>query len=295
MPEVTIRPATEADLAGIAAIAAATGQPDDWGGANPAYIRHLMAHGEVLVAQAGQGVAGFGATERIGTGPDAPVMLCDLFVDPAAHGQGLGRALLRRLWLDPAPRLTFSSLHANAIPLYTSFGLDAWWPLLYLRGEASWLARPPGWQVIIVAASLAAAIELGWTGADRTADYLAWATAGGIGVQVSLRGTVLAAGVVTAGGAERGLQHLAVAPGTDDQVATAAVLSILAALDEVAPPRPEPAGASGRRALACLPAPHPAVRPLLAAGWRFDEFDLFMATDPGLLEARRAVLSPAQA
>jgi hypothetical protein len=45
----------------------------------------------------------------------------------------------------------------------------------------------------------------------------------------------------------------------------------------------------------CLPAPHPAVRALLAAGWRFDEFDLFMASEPELLDPRRAVPSPAQA
>jgi hypothetical protein len=45
----------------------------------------------------------------------------------------------------------------------------------------------------------------------------------------------------------------------------------------------------------CLPAPHPAVRALLAAGWRFDEFDLFMATEAGRLDARRAVPSPALA
>jgi hypothetical protein len=45
----------------------------------------------------------------------------------------------------------------------------------------------------------------------------------------------------------------------------------------------------------CLPAPHPAVRALLAAGWQFDEFDLFMASEPGLLDPRRAVPSPGQA
>jgi len=46
---------------------------------------------------------------------------------------------------------------------------------------------------------------------------------------------------------------------------------------------------------ACLPAPHPAVRPLLAQGWRFEEFDLFMASEPDLLDPRRTVPSPALA
>ena len=51
----------------------------------------------------------------------------------------------------------------------------------------------------------------------------------------------------------------------------------------------------GGRARVCLPAPHPAVRALLAAGWRVGEFDLFMATELDLLDPRRAVPSPALA
>ena len=54
-------------------------------------------------------------------------------------------------------------------------------------------------------------------------------------------------------------------------------------------------GPESEMAHVCLPAPHPAVRALLAAGWHFDEFDLFMATEPGLVDARRAVPSPALA
>ena len=45
----------------------------------------------------------------------------------------------------------------------------------------------------------------------------------------------------------------------------------------------------------CLPAPHPAVRALLAAGWHNDDLDLYMATEPDLLDPRRAVPSPALA
>ena len=35
------------------------------------------------------------------------------------------------------------------------------------------------------------------------------------------------------------------------------------------------------RARVCLPGPHPAVRPLFAAGWRHGDSDVFMASDPG--------------
>jgi acyl-CoA synthetase (AMP-forming)/AMP-acid ligase II len=40
---------------------------------------------------------------------------------------------------------------------------------------------------------------------------------------------------------------------------------------------------------------HPAARPLLVAGWRNDFLDVYMATEPGLLDPRRAVPSPALA
>ena len=78
-----------------------------------------------------------------------------------------------------------------------------------------------------------------------------------------------------------GIVHLAVAPGCGDAEARDAVLAVLAGLD---PP--------GGRARVSLPAPHPAARPLLTAGWRNEDLDLYMATEPGLLDPRRAVPSP---
>jgi hypothetical protein len=74
-------------------------------------------------------------------------------------------------------------------------------------------------------------------------------------------------------------------PAVDDGTAAGVVLQMLAQL----------AGPAAHPAHVYLPAPHPAVRPLLAAGWQFDEFDLFMATAPDLLDPRRAVPSPGQA
>jgi hypothetical protein len=99
-----------------------------------------------------------------------------------------------------------------------------------------------------------------------------------------LGGQALAAGTAAGAGAEYGIVHLALAPVAGDAEARDAVLAVLASL--------VPHGAPGRRARVCLPAPHPATRPLLAAGWRNECFDLFMATDPGLLDPRRAVPSP---
>jgi len=281
----TIRDATAADTDAIGRIAVATGQDEEWAGADPAYVGHLLAHGRLVVAEQEGAVAGFGATLRIGTGAAAITMLCDLFVDPRCHGLGLGQAMLGVLWPDGTPRMTFSSLHAHALPLYARYGLDAWWPLLYLSGDVTALRAPAGWSVALASAGEVAGLERRWTGIDRTADHQAWAARpGGQPVLAGRDGQAAAAGTVGGAGAEYGLIHLALSPTSGDAEARDAVLAVLASLD---PPR--------GRARVCLPAPHPAVRALLAAGWRNDDLDLYMATEPGLLDPRRAVPSPSLA
>lgn len=95
---IEVRAAVVADLPQIAAVALATGQDEEWAGADPAYMTHLLAHGSVVVAVTAGSVVGFGATRQLGSGPDAVSMLCDLFVRPQAHGSGYGRAMLDRLW-----------------------------------------------------------------------------------------------------------------------------------------------------------------------------------------------------
>jgi GNAT superfamily N-acetyltransferase len=283
MTDISIRTALPEDTDAIARIAIATGQDEEWAGADPAYVRHLLAHAHLVIAEHGGTAAGFGATIQIGAGPAAITMLCDLFVDPRSHGLGLGRAMLAALWYDGTPRMTFSSLHAHALPLYTRYGLDAWWPLLYLAGDVTALAAPAGWAVTPVTAGEVGGLERRWTGIDRTADHEAWtARPGGQPVLAERGGQPLAAGTVGGAGAEYGIVHLALAPACGDAEARDAVRAVLAGLD---PP--------GGRARVCLPGPHPAARPLLAAGWHNDGLDVYMTTDPGLLDPRRAVPSPA--
>ncbi|WP_285706212.1 GNAT family N-acetyltransferase [Microtetraspora sp. NBRC 16547] len=290
MTNLDIRDATANDLDAIAEVAIATGQDEEWSGADPAYIGHLLAHGRVVVAERHGKVTGFGATRRIGDGPDAVTMLCDLFVDPGAHGRGAGNAMLATLWQDTPRRMTFSSLHAHALPLYTRSGLDAWWPLLYLGGDVRALHLPSGWTVSEARPDEVAESERRWTGVDRAADHAAWAARpGGRSVLAARDGAVVAAAAVAGTGPEYGIVHMAVEPGAGphaarDNAARDAVVAVLASLD---PP--------GGRARVCLPAPHAATRALLSAGWRSDSMDVFMATDPGLLDPRRSVPSPALA
>ena len=283
MRKIETRDATTADLGAIASVATATGQVEEWSGSDPAYVTHLLAQGTVMVAESADGVTGFGATRRIGDGPGAVTMLCDLFVDPQFHGLGIGQALLAGLWEPGTPRMTFSSLHAHAVPVYTRAGLDAWWPLLYLGGNVRVLPRPDGWTVTASSPALVAALEAEWTGIDRAADHRAWAARPGGEPVIAQRGAeALAAGTVAGVDAEYGIAHLALSPAAGDAEAVAAILAVLTSLN---PP--------DGRARVYLPAPHPAIRPLLAAGWHVDFMDLFMATSPRLLDPHRAVPSPA--
>ena len=285
MTDVHVRDATRGDVDAIAAVAIATDQVEEWSGSDPAYVTHLLAEGRVMVAERAGGVTGFGATRRLGTGSGAVTMLCDLFVDPRFHGHGIGQALLAALWEAGTPRMTFSSLHAHAVPVYTRAGLDAWWPLLYLGGNVRVLRRQGGWTVTTPSPAEVAALEAEWTGIDRAADHRAWAARPGGQPVIARRGAeTRAAGTVAGVGAEYGIAHLALSPAAGDGEAADAILAVLASLN---PP--------DGRARVCLPAPHPATRPLLAAGWHIDFMDMFMATSPGLLDARRAVPSPAMA
>jgi GNAT superfamily N-acetyltransferase len=285
MTGTDIRAANAADVPAIGQVAMATGQDEEWSGSDPAYVAWLLANGRLLVAVRDGALAGFGATRRIGAGPAAVSMLCDLFVHPDAHGLGMGQAVLAELWRDEPRRMTFSSLHPHALPLYTRFGVDAWWPLLYLAGPVAALRAPDGWSVSVSGPAEVAAAELGWTGVDRAADHRAWAARPhGFPASVLRDGALVAAGTAAGDGDEFGIVHLAIAPGVTDDTARDAVLTLLASLD-----------APDGRAMVCLPAPHPAVRPLLGAGWRVRDKDLYMASEPDLLDARRAVPSPSAA
>jgi GNAT superfamily N-acetyltransferase len=284
MPPV-VRTAETADLQAIIGIAMATGQDEDWNEVYPAYIGHLMTHGSLLVAERAGVVTGFGATLPIGRGAREITMLTDLFVHPLAHGTGTGRAILGKLWTGDQRRMTFSSLHANALPLYTSFGVDAWWPLLYLRGDVRHLPMPPGWSVAPSEPDRVGALELHWTGTDRTREHRFWAGwPAGRAIVAASNGQPIAAGTIGGAGAEFGICHLSADPRIGDDQARDAVIAVLSWL------APDHGGAR-----VCLPGPHPATRALLRTGWRVEEFDLHMTSEPGLIDPRRLVPSSALA
>jgi GNAT superfamily N-acetyltransferase len=245
------RAATRGDAAGVARLSAAVGQTGPGTGADERYVELLLANGIVVVAADGDTVLGWGALRLLRAGS----VLTDLFVDPARHGAGIGAAILGKLWPDPATpaRLTFSSQHVNALPLYLRFGLRPVWPLLYLAGPRARLPET-AYRVEDVPIDKAAALEQRFGGGDRRADYDYWAGLPRhrvIAVQAS--GDAIGVGVL--GPAE--VVRLA---GSAD-AALAALRAVPA--DTVA---------------CCLPGPHPATTTLVGAGFRPTDYDLAMTT-----------------
>jgi GNAT superfamily N-acetyltransferase len=269
-----VRPVEDRDIPEVAKVAVANGEQSRGSGSDPRYVDHLRRHGEFLVAELDGTVVGYSGTRPIG---DA-TMLCDLFIDPAHHGSGIGRRLLDHALDGRAEIFTFSSQNPRAMPLYVRYGLVPRWPLLYLTGPPVAPAAPAV-RARVVPTERAAVTERELTGVDRRPDYAFWAAMpGGTGLIVELDGEPIAAGVGESADGSGVLRHLAVASGADAVTATVAAV----------------AGLGPSRVRACLPGPHPALRSLLTAGWRIEDYDHHMSTRDGLIDPRR-VLSPALA
>jgi len=253
-----VRSAQRSDVDGIREVSLATGQPDQESGADADYVNFLLATGAVVVAvDRAETVIGWGATKPTPCG----ILLSDLFVTPTQHGQGVGSNLLKAL-LPGGPAdtsFTFSSQHDAALPLYARAGLVPSWPLLYLTGEPT---RVPSGALSAerVDATAAARADAALTSAAvRSADYEHWTSRqSGVGLVIRNGDVVVAAGA----GKPGELPHLTCA---DPSQASAALFAALAALacDQVS---------------FCLPGPHPALRPLLQAGFRINDYDIAMST-----------------
>ena len=278
-PAPATRPATPDDLAGIRSILAEHGND----GPHPTvdivgpYVAHLIATGRTRVVDEGDRLVAFASTVETGHGRH----LTDLFVRDDRLGRGIGRPLLDAVFGDTWPRTTFASDDPRAMPLYIRAGMAPLWTMLYLGGTA---ANVPdagdGLTVEGAHAGGLAALEREWTGADRAVDHAFWASQAGADPFVVLdRGEIVAGGVGRArqAGPQRAVDRLLIRPGREP------VGPIFAALRRTA---------AGGPVLACLPGPNPAVRPLLEAGFRIEERDTYMASEPGLVDPARLLPNP---
>jgi putative acetyltransferase len=276
-----IRPARASDLPAIARISAANDEPvADPDRPGSRYLDHLLAHARLLVAESDAGVAGFAGAIDVPAG----WFLTDLFVDPAVHGQGIGRALLAEVFPEPGPRLTFSSADPRALPIYVRAGMSPWWPLLYVRPPSD-DRRPPeapgasGRQLTLelVDGDTASAVERALTGHDRAREWALWAARPGARPFLLLdAGRPAAVGAT----APPWLGRLVIGRAADP---VAAVLGAIAA------------ATTGPLAGLAIPGPHPATRVLLDLGWRIEGADTHMASGPDLLDPTRLLPDPSLA
>ena len=274
-----VRPATPGDIPEIRSILTEYGND----GPHPVhdivgpYLDHLTATGRTLVVPEDGKLAAFGSTIATGHGRH----LTDLFVRSERLGQGIGRPLLDALFADDWPRTTFASDDPRALPIYIRAGMSPFWPCLYLLGSAAVL---PDLDRSLATedtdSSWLAVLEQEWTGAERPVDHEFWARQADADPFVVMdEGEIVAGGYGRARqkGSERAMDRLLVRADRDP------IGPIVAALRRVA---------RGGNVLACLPGPNPAVAPLLEAGFRLEDRDTYMASEPDLVDPTRFLPNP---
>ncbi|HET9347285.1 MAG TPA: hypothetical protein VFO05_16450 [Candidatus Limnocylindrales bacterium] len=274
-----IRAATLEDLGEIRSILAEHDNDGPIEGADIVgpYVRHLIQVGRSLVVDEGSRLLAFGATVATGDGRH----LTDLFVRTDRLGGGLGRLLLDALFAGDWPRTTFASDDPRAMPIYIRAGMAPLWTCLYLQGTTD---RLPDADRRLTTESAdpdgLAELERTWTGRDRSADHGFWASQAEADPFV-----VLEAGEVVAGGYGRARQR-----------GPARAVDRLLIRPDREPLGPIVAGlrrtARGGQVLACLPGPNPAVRQLLEAGFRLEDRDTYMASEPDLVDPARLLPNP---
>ncbi|MEW5991302.1 MAG: GNAT family N-acetyltransferase [Chloroflexota bacterium] len=302
---IRVRPATRDDFEAIERVAAANDEPTTaprWPGY--LYLDHLLETATLLVAERDGKITGFAGAAIVG-GRRPAAHVTDLFVDPAAHGQGAGGRLLRGLFeaIDVTDWTTSSSSDARAMTLYVRAGMQPLWPVLYLEaplilpevappggGRRPGSDRGPGGvRTRDLDPAVASTLELEWSGRDFAAQYRHWSSRpGGTAFVVEVDGRAVAVGAARDGrmGPGRVLDHLAMAPDAEPGPALVAALesdAVRGTSSELDP---------GARLTFAIPGPSPAVARLLASAWRITDHDTFCATAPDLVAPARIVPDP---
>jgi GNAT superfamily N-acetyltransferase len=281
-PAPMIRPATLTDLGPIRSILAAHGNDGAVVIADVVgpYISHLIGRGGARVALLDDAVVGFGAA--IDTGRSRH--LADLFVDPERLGQGIGKPLLAAVLAGAERRTTFASEDPRALPLYVRAGMQPMWTSLYVQGPSAALPRTDGTDASLVAEAATgdrlAALEREWTGFDRSVDHAYWgAMAAGDAFVIRDGSTVVAFGYARTRQAVpiRVLDRLVIHPDADPVAAAVAGIAR--------------AGRGGPVHI-CLLGPHPVLRSLLECGFRVVDRDVYLASDPTIVDPVRLIPNP---
>jgi len=278
-PVPDVRAATPDDIGAIRAILAAHGNDGPVRSVDIVgpYVAHLVAHHHAMVSTLDDEVVAFGATVDAGVA----VHLADLFVRPDLLGRGIGRPLLAAVFGDARRRTTFASDDPRALPLYVRAGMNPLWLCLYVEGASTALPSTPA-AIDLATSSPAdlAALELAWTGFDRSVDHAFWASqAAADSFIVADRGEPVA--IVHARARQvspvRVIDRMVLRPGADPLAPTLAALRRTGRGDAV---------------MTVVMGPSPVLRALLDLGFQVTERDQFMASTEGLVDPARLVPNP---
>jgi len=291
--DTIVRAATRADLAAVGAIWKANVMPTGSAAPSapemPSLYFHELEQGELHVAERGGQVLGFAAAIR----REASTFLADLFVLPGHQSAGLGVALLRHVMpREGSLRCTASSSDPRAQALYIRWGMRPRWPLFHLLTDPRRLGVGPPPRAEVVQATAGDPALVAWDaelgGRPRAVDHAYWVTRrGGIPLWFTRAGRVIGYGYAQTISDDL-LEH----PDT----LTLGPLGAWTATDTLDCLWSALRWARGRAELVriVLPAPSPALAPLLEAGARIGSVDTFCLSDgPELADPRRYVPSGA--
>ncbi len=249
------------------------------------YLRHVLGTGTMYVAERDDGVAAFAGSIARGD----VRYLTDLFVRPRAQSAGLGQTLLRHvLPADGRVHYTCSSTDPRALALYIRSGMQPQWPHLNLR-----LNRPLGGLPVADVETVEARAddpalarwdtEIG--GRPRPEEHEYWTREQhGVPLWFRRRGDTVGYGYARLGGGTLYYPQACTVGPIGARTPEDAAACVAAAV-----------GWASRRAEVLridLPGPHPALAPLLAAGFRIVYVETFLSTAPvSFFDARRYVAS----
>lgn len=284
----TFRPAREDDLAHVYDIfyenevGEASGPPPSDAGLM-AYFRHVLGTGTMYVAaRDGRVMAFAGSIARGGVR-----YLTDLFVRPTAQSDGLGQTLLRYvLPADGRVHCTCSSTDPRALALYVRSGMQPRWPHINLRLNGP-IGALPDIDVDTIEARADDPALVRWDteigGRPRPEEHDYWAREQrGVALWFRRRGEVVGYGYARLGGGTLYYPQACTVGPIGARTPENAVACMAAAVDW-----------AGKRAEVLridLPGPHPALAPLLAAGFRIVYVETFLSTAP-FFDARCYVAS----
>lgn len=263
-PRHRVRPATQADMAAIRAIAGRYETLASWP-QPPDYLDLERTAGRLLVGERRGTVVGYGGTLSRG----GLVHLADLFVHPDHQSAGLGVALLDELLPHAAPVVTFASADPRAVGLYTRRGLRPVTPMLYLTGRVGGLPAAAG-TARVTTAERVAGLDTSVSGGERHGHLTWYASLPTVSVH-STDGAYAFARTVG--------DDLVVGPAGGRTPADCAD-AVLAALAD----HPE-----ASRAHVAVFGPHPLLGLLLSAGFAITDMDTYMEREPDSIAVDRYV------